>query len=472
MSSSIYCVLADSQTGEPVRALATATCAGPAAGGAGTVVLSDDIVAQEDVVQSAQCAGQLLLNILARASALRILWAWLCRGAVSRIVIGWCGLALLLAVLMLAPYLPAVLGVRVDTSGLVGWPELIRSVATGMCMLLLFAVPGVLWVAQRSARQCKALAQDLRGRQLTIHLANPQAGAAERILYGGNSGGLAFLLALARAIPEPRRVSTWIPWLHALAGRAPDLVCTAAVNADGEIGRVGQIADKLRAITSAERSFWILSNQNYDEVREYYGRTNNRLVLTQPPHAREDYRSYCTQDGLHTFLFIEHIGDLARFFAPRRRRILPLVALSTLCLALALGVAWLAPGLSAPEFMISQCGMASQTTASNEVAKPGWWEADQSVVTCVVSVKSSGYPGPLDIEVQSSADGLLSGDAEMGLVDERRHIARRISGTQPYSFFVRRDEAGAPSSYVIVGVVVRNMAGRQSSASVVLAGAR
>jgi hypothetical protein len=469
MQTSIYCVLAGSQSAEPVLARVTASSAGHAMGGAGKTDLHDANTAQGDVLKSIQDAEQLLFELLEGVNVSRVAGAWLGRRGVARFAGSACVMVMLLALAVIVPGLLALLGVSVDTSGLAGWPELARAVATVALSLLSLACLVTFLAAQRSVRQCRALAKDLRSQKRSIALADPQTGCMDDVLYSGNSGGLSFLLALMLAVLKPQQISAWFPWLHVLMNRQADVVCTATVNPNGKIGRVGEIDVKLGAIRPDADTFWILSSENSNDVQDYYRESINGLSADPRWPVRGNYQFYRSQDKRHAFLFIRHISDLDGFFsAPHAQSVRRTIIVGVLCSCAAMLGAWLLPGFSAPEFAISQCGMGTQTASFNEAATPGVWEADQSIVECIVTLKPNGYPGPLDIEVQSSEDSLLSGDATMDLANERRHIIRRLSGAQHYSFFVRKASAVAAPAYVIVGVVVRNMAGRQASAAVVL----
>lgn len=469
MHRSIYCVLAGSQSAEPVLARVTASSEGRAIGGAGKTDLHDANAAQSDVLKSIQDAEQLLFELLDGVSVSRVINAWLARRGVATFICGVCGMVMLLALLVIAPELLALLGMSVDTSGLAGWPGIARASAAGTLGLMSLAGLLTLFAARRSVRQCHALAKDLRSQKRSIALTDPQTGCMDDVLYRGNSGGLSFLLALMWAVLKPQQISAWFPWLGRLVNGSADVVCTATVNPNGKIGRVGEIGVKLGAIRPDADTFWILSLENDNDVQDYYRESINGLSVDGRWPVRGNYQFYRSQDKRHAFLFIRHISDLEGFFsAPYAQSLRRMIVAGGLCACAAMLGAWSLPGFSAPEFAISQCGMGTQAAPAHEEAKLGVWEADQSIVECIVTLEPNGYPGPLDIEVQSSEDSLLSGDAQMDFANERRHITRRLSGTQHYSFFVHRSGAVSTPAYVIVGVVVRNMAGRQSSAAVVL----
>ena len=438
-------------------------------GGAGKTDLHDANVAQSDVLKSIQDAEQLLFELLEGVSVLSVVGAWLGRRGVARFIGSVCVMVMLLALVVIAPSLLALLGVSVDTSGLAGWLELARAIATVSLGLLSLAGLVTLLSARRSVQECHALVKDLRSQKRSIALADPQTGCMDDVLYSGNSGGLSFLLALMLAVLKPRQISAWFPWLHALVNRPADVVCTASVSPNGRIGRVGEINVKLGAIRPATDTFWILSSENNNDVQDYYRESINGLSADYRWPVRGNYQFYRSQDQRHTFLFIHHISDLDGFFsAPHAQSVRRTIAAGVLCSCAAMLGAWLLPGFSAPEFTISQCGMGAQTASSNEAAKPGVWEVDQSIVECIVTVKQVGAAGPLDVAVKSSEDDLLPGDAGANPTSERHELVRRLTNTQHFSFFVRKSDTSPAPASVIVGVVVRNMAGRESNAVVVL----
>ena len=469
MQTSIYCVLAGSQSAEPVLARVTASSAGRAMGGAGKTDLHDANTAQSDVLKSIQDAEQLLFELLEGVSVLSVVGAWLGLRGVARFIGSVCVMVMLLALAIIAPGLLALLGVSVDTSGLAGWPELARTIATVSLGLLLLASLVILLAAQRSVRQCHALVKDLRSRKRSIALADPQTGCMDDVLYSGNSGGLSFLLALMLAVLTPRQINAWFPWLLALVNRPADVVCTATVSPNGKIGRVGEIDVKLGAIRPDADTFWILSSENNNDVQDYYRESINGLNADYRWPVRGNYQFYRSQDQRHAFLFIRHISDLEGFFsAPHAQSLRRMIVAGLLCSCAAMFGAWLLPSFSAPEFAISQCGMGSETAISNEVAQAGTWASDQSILECIVTVKLVGAAGPLDVVVRSSEDNLLPGDAEASSAGERYEMTRRLTGTQHFSFFVRKSDTSPVPASVIVSVVVRNMARRESSAAVVL----
>jgi hypothetical protein len=438
-------------------------------GGAGKTDLHDANVAQSDVLKSIQDAEQLLFDLLEGVSVLSVIGAWLGRRGVARFIGSMCVMVMLLALVVIAPSLFALLGVSIDTSGLAGWLELARAIATASLGLLSLAGLVTLLSARRSVRQCRALVKDLRSQRFSIALADPQTGCMDDVLYRGNSGGLSFLLALMLAVLKPQQINAWFPWLHALVNRQADVVCTASVSPNGRIGSVGEIHVKLGAIRPAADTFWILSSENNNDVQGYYRDSINGLSADYRWPVRGNYQFYRSQDQRHAFLFIHHISDLDGFFsAPHAQSVRRVIVAGALCSCAAMLGAWLLPGFSAPEFTISQCGMGAQTASSNEVAKPGVWEVDQSIVECIVTVKQVGAPGPLDVAVKSSEDNLLPGDAGANSTSERHELARRLTDTQHFSFFVRKSDTSPAPASVIVGVVVRNMAGRESNATVVL----
>jgi hypothetical protein len=465
MPNSIYCVLAGAQSAQPVLARVGVSTQGLAAGGAGRTDLSDANVAHDDVSKSIQDAEQLLFESLEGINVSRIFNGWLSRGALAQGVIGVCGAVLLLSMVLIVPGGLALLGVSVDTSGWAGWPERARAVATAMLAVLSLAGVGLLFAARRSLRECRALVKGLRSQKRTITLLDPQTGDTQSVFYSGNSGGLAFLLALLSAALKPQQIAAWFPWVYALLRSPAQLVCTAAVTPNGRVGRVGEINVKLGAIRPDADTFWILSTENMIDVQDYYRASPNDLCLENRRYARGNWQFYRSRDQRHAFLFISRIDDLADFFAPRTRASRQGAVAGVLCACLAMLGAWLVPASGAPEFTLSQCGLGAQAVASHEEAKMGVWEDDQTILECVVTLKANNAPGPLELDVRSSAGSLLPGDAQAA---EGQHMTRHLSATSHYSFFVRQTDVASGPGYVIVGVVARNMAGRQSSAAVVL----
>ena len=438
---------------------------GPAAGGAGRTDLSDANVAQDDVSKSIQDAEQLLFESLEGINVSRIFNGWLDRGALAQGVIGVCGVVVLLSLALIVPGVLALLGVSVDTSGWVGWPERARAVATAALALLSLAGVGLLFAARRSLRECHVLAKALRSQKRTVTLFDPQTGGTQGAFYSGNSGGLAFLLALLSAALKPQQIEAWFPWLHALLRLPAHLVCTAAVNPNGRVGRVGEINVKLSAIRPDADTFWVLSTENMIDVQDYYRASTNDLCLENRRYAHGNWQFYRSRDQRHAFLFISRIDDLADYFAPHSWASRQGAVAGVLCACLVMLGAWLVPAFGAPEFTLSQCGLGAQAAASNEQAQAGVWEDDQTILECVVTLKATNAPGPLELDVRSSAGSLLPGDAQ---AIEGQHMTRRLSAVSHYSFFVRQTDVASGPGYVIVAVVARNMAGRQSSAAVVL----